>query len=71
MHFDEEVEVHCSIAEVRRSAVRMDFAMHVGERLAAEGYGWLVGFDYGDQKAIPLPEELRSALESAKKPGSQ
>ncbi len=71
VHFDEEVEVHCSIAEVRRSAVRMDFAMHVGERLAAEGYGWLVGFDYGDQKAIPLPEELRSALESAKKPGSQ
>ena len=66
MHFDEEVEVRCSIAEVRRSAFRMDFAMHVDERLAAEGYGWLVGFDYGEQKAIPLPEELRSALESAR-----
>ena len=65
VHFDEEVEVRCSIAEVRRSAFRMDFAMHVDERLAAEGYGWLVGFDYGEQKAIPLPEKLRSALEGA------
>jgi hypothetical protein len=24
-----------------------------------------VGFDYGEQKAIPLPEKLRSALEGA------
>jgi acyl-CoA thioester hydrolase len=67
VHFDEEVEVRCTIAEVRRSAFRMDFAMHVDERLAAEGYGWLVGFDYGEQKAIPLPEKLRSALEARAK----
>jgi acyl-CoA thioester hydrolase len=42
----------------------MDFAMHVGERLCAEGYGWLVGFDYGAEKAMRLPEELRERLET-------
>jgi acyl-CoA thioester hydrolase len=65
VHFDEEVEVRCSIAEVRRSAFRMNFEMHVGERLAAEGYGWLVGFDYDAEKAMPLPDELRGTLEAA------
>ena len=39
--------------------------MHVGERLVAEGYGWLVGFDYEAQRAIRLPAELREALEGA------
>jgi acyl-CoA thioester hydrolase len=65
VHFDEEVEIRCSIGEVRRFAFRMDFEMHVGERLAAEGYGWLVGFDYDAEKAMPLPEELRGTLEAA------
>jgi acyl-CoA thioester hydrolase len=65
VEFDEEVAVGCSVGEVRRSAFRMDFAMHVGERLVAEGYGWLVGFDYEQQKAIRLPAELREALAGA------
>ncbi len=65
VEFDEEVAVGCSVGEVRRSAFRMDFAMHVGERLVAEGYGWLVGFDYEQQAAMRLPPELREALEAA------
>jgi acyl-CoA thioester hydrolase len=64
VHFDEEVAVSCSIGEVRRSAFRIDFEMHVGERRAADGYGWLVGFDYAEEKAIRLPDDLREALES-------
>src|SRR3954453_20829823 len=51
VYFDEDVEVHCSVGEVRRSAFQVAFRMSVGERLAAEGYGWLVGFDYGAEKA--------------------
>ena len=65
VHFDEEVEVRCSIGEVRRSAFRIDFRMTVGERLCAEGFGWLVGFDYGAEKAMRLPDRLRTALEAA------
>ena len=39
--------------------------MKVGERLAAEGYGWLVGFEYGADKAAPLPESFKVVLEQA------
>ena len=57
--------MRCSIGEVRRSAFRIDFRMNVGERLCAEGFGWLVGFDYGAEQAMRLPEALRTALEAA------
>jgi acyl-CoA thioester hydrolase len=65
VHFDEEVAIRCTIGEVRRSAFQVAFTMHVGERLAADGFGWLVGFDYAAQKASPLPEQLRGVLETA------
>lgn len=65
VQFDEQLAIGCRIGEVRRSAFRIDFRMTVEERLAAEGYGWLVGFDYGAQEAQPLPDSLRAALEAA------
>jgi len=63
--FDEEVAIACWIGEIRRSAFQMNFSMKVEDRLVAEGDGWLVGFDYETQKAAPLPEALRDALEAA------
>ena len=65
VHFDEVVDVACSVGEIRRSSFQVVFDMKVGERLAAEGYGWLVGFDYSAQQSAPLPEGLRSALQRA------
>jgi acyl-CoA thioester hydrolase len=65
VYFDEELGVECSIGEIRRSAFEVKFAMRVGDRLAAEGYGWLVGFDYGREKAAPLPDAFRTVLEEA------
>lgn len=62
VYFDEEVDVQCSIGEVRRSAFQVSFEMRVGERLAAEGHGWLVGYDYKLQRAVPLADPLRAAL---------
>jgi acyl-CoA thioester hydrolase len=67
VHYDEELDVICSVGEVRRSAFQIQFQMKVGERLAAEGYGWLVGFDYAQQKAQELPDTVRAALESESK----
>ena len=64
VHFDEEVGVACSIGNVKRSSFRVEFDMRVGSRLVAEGYGVLVGFDYVEQKAAPLPDELRETLEA-------
>ena len=62
VHFDEDLDVRCTIGEVRRSSFQVLFEMHVGERLAAEGYGWLVGYDYVAQTSAPLPDDLRAAL---------
>jgi acyl-CoA thioester hydrolase len=65
VYFDEEVGVECSIGEVRRSAFQVLFTMRAGERVVADGYGWLVGFDYGAEKASALPESFRTALQNA------
>lgn len=65
VHFDEDVAVTCWIGEVRRSAFQMMFEMKVADRLVAEGDGWLVGFDYEEQRASRLPDPLREALEAA------
>jgi acyl-CoA thioester hydrolase len=65
VYFDEEVGVECSIGEVRRSAFQVKFTMRVGDRVAADGYGWLVGFDYAAEKASTLPDSLREVLEEA------
>jgi acyl-CoA thioester hydrolase len=64
VHFDEEVAVTCSIGNVKRSSFRVEFEMRVGSRLAAEGYGVLVGFDYAGQTAAQLPDALREQLEA-------
>ena len=66
--FDEEVEVRCWIGEVRRSACEVRFEMHVGERMVAEGFGWLVGFDYASGDTNPAS---RNASRAAKYPRSQ
>jgi acyl-CoA thioester hydrolase len=63
VQYDEQVAIACSISDVRRSSFRIPFEMRVDDRLAAEGYGVLVGFDYATQKAAQLPDELRSRLE--------
>ena len=65
VHFDEVVDIECSVGEIRRSAFQLEFEMKVGDRLAAEGYGWLVGFNYAEQSSMPLPDGLRAALEGA------
>jgi acyl-CoA thioester hydrolase len=65
VYFDEEVAIECEIGEVRRSAFQVLFTMRVDERLAAEGYGWLVGFDYASEKAAPLPDTFRELLVDA------
>ena len=62
VQFDGVVEVHCGIADVRRSSFRVTFEMRVAERVAAEGWGALVGFDYEAQRARALPETLRERL---------
>jgi acyl-CoA thioester hydrolase len=60
---DDEVDIACTVGEVRRSSFQILFEMHVGERMLAEGYGWMVAFDYAEQKSMRLPEDVRERLQ--------
>lgn len=62
--FDEEIRTCIRPGEVRRSSARLEFAMFAAgdERLLADGYGVVVGYDYAAGRAMPLPAAFRDAL---------
>jgi len=64
-HYGDDVRTYVWVSEVKRSALRVDFEMVVDadDRKLAEGYGWLVGYDYAAGRSRPLPDELRERLE--------
>ena len=51
--------------ELRRSSVKLAFEMvcEADERLVAEGWGTLVGYDYSAGRAAPLPEAVAERLQ--------
>jgi len=61
-YFDEEVSVNLRPGEPGTKSLRLEFEMRVGERLIAEGHGVLVGYDYAQERTIPIPDELRERL---------
>jgi acyl-CoA thioester hydrolase len=63
--YRDDVRTYVWVSEVRRSALRVDFEMVVDadDRKLAEGYGWLVGYDYASGRSQPLPDALRERLE--------
>jgi hypothetical protein len=52
---DEEVAVNVRPAEIGTKSLKLEFEMRVGDRLLADGYGVLVGFDYATQETIAIP----------------
>jgi acyl-CoA thioester hydrolase len=62
--YDEDVRVDVRAEELRRSSVRVAFRMvaEADQRLLAEGWGTLVGYDYAEGRAAPLPEEVATRL---------
>jgi acyl-CoA thioester hydrolase len=62
--FDEDIRVFVRPGELKRSSVRLDFQMRCDgdDRLVAEGYGVVVGYDYEAGRAQPIPEEVRERL---------
>ena len=63
--FDEEIRTWVWPSELARSSIRLQFEMRseTDERLIAEGYGVLVGYDYVDGRTRPIPEELRDRID--------
>jgi len=64
--FDEEIRTCIRPGEIGRSSARLEFAMFAAgdERLLAEGYGVVVGYDYAAGRAMPLPAAFRDALQA-------
>ena len=64
-HFGEEIRTWVWPTELRRSSLRLEFAITAESdgRLVAEGYGVLVGYDYALGESRPLPDELRQRLQ--------
>ena len=62
--FDEDIRIFIRPGELRRSSFRLEFEMRCDgdDRLVAEGYGVLVGYDYAAGKALPIPDEVRERL---------
>jgi acyl-CoA thioester hydrolase len=67
--FGETVRTWIRPGAIARSSFRVEFEMRADDpgagpdgRLLAEGYGVLVGYDYGAQAAMPLPERVAAAL---------
>ena len=63
--YDDRIRTAIRPGDVGRSSLRLEFEMHVDERLVAEGYGVLVGYDYEAGRSRPLPDELRERLGAA------
>ena len=61
-HFDEDVAIRVRPADIGTKSLKLEFDMRVGERLLAEGYGVLVGYDYESQSSAVLPEALKARL---------
>jgi acyl-CoA thioester hydrolase len=64
-HFGEEIRTFIWPAELARSSLKLGFEMRVehDHRLVADGWGTLVGYDYGTGRAQPIPDELRERIE--------
>lgn len=64
-HYDELLETTIRPSDIKRSSFRVNFEMKVGDRLLAEGWGALVGYDYTSGRAAPLPDRLSEVLRGA------
>ena len=62
--YEEDLRVDVKPDELRRSSVRIAFRMvsEADERLVAEGWGTLVGYDYEHGRAAPFPEPIARRL---------
>jgi acyl-CoA thioester hydrolase len=64
-HYNDEIRTFIRPVELKRSSIRLGFEMRVvaDDRLVAEGWGTLVGYDYASGRAQPIPEAFRERVE--------
>ena len=64
-HYNELIRTWIRPIELKRSSIKLGFEMRVDEsdRLVAEGWGTLVGYDYASGSAHPIPDAFRERVE--------
>jgi acyl-CoA thioester hydrolase len=64
-HYGEEIRTFIWPAELRRSSLKLGFEMRVDadDRVVADGWGTLVGYDYTAGRTQPIPDDLRGRIE--------
>ena len=62
--YEEPVRVDVRVEDLRRSSVKLPFQMVCtdDDRLIAEGWGTLVGYDYERNRAAPFPDRIAERL---------
>jgi acyl-CoA thioester hydrolase len=65
--YEERLRTQVRIEKVKRSSVRLAFQIvtEPEQRLVAEGWGTLVGYDYDAGRAAPLPDYVAARLRDA------
>jgi acyl-CoA thioester hydrolase len=65
--FGDLIRTYIWPSELKRSSLRLAFEMRTenDDRLVAEGWGTLVGYDYQAGKPQPIPEAVRTKVEPA------
>ena len=64
IHYDEIIDVRVWVSEIRRAAIKFDYAIHKADgSLATEGYTWHVLMGR-QRKAVSIPAEIRAILEA-------
>ena len=63
--FGDEIRTYIWPSEMKRSSLRLAFEMRAesDDRLVADGWGTLVGYNYGEGEARPIPDVLRERIE--------
>jgi acyl-CoA thioester hydrolase len=63
--FNDEIRTWIRPSEMKRSSIRLEFEMRVetDDRLVADGWGTLVGYDYEAGAARALPDAVRERVE--------
>jgi acyl-CoA thioester hydrolase len=64
-HYNDEIRTWIRPVELKRSSIRLSFEMRTegDDRLVADGWGTLVGYDYEQGQAQPIPDGLRERVE--------
>ena len=62
--YEEQLRPHVRVEDLKRSSVKIAFKIvaEADQRLVAEGWGTLVGYDYTAGKAAPLPGYVAERL---------